>query len=119
MKSVARLAVIAASIGMTAQPCLAAAAGGQAAPASSSIAAAPAAEARFKLGGIETAQFASASLSLAATQQAAQEVETQPKNRKFPTTTVLVIGGVVLAVLVLAAVASGTPTAGPPEGAFD
>jgi hypothetical protein len=34
-------------------------------------------------------------------------------------TTLLVVGGVAVAVLILAAVAGAQPTAGPPEGAFD
>ena len=120
MNVLAKITTIAAAIALTSQPCFAAvAADGRSEPAATTTAASAAAGAEFNLERIRTARIASASLSIAASQQTAAEVEEQPK-RRGPGTTWLVIGGVaLLAVVVLAVVASGSPTPGPHEGAFD
>ena len=119
MKTLAKIATIAAALGMISQPCVAAAAvDSPSAPATATMTPAGA-SAVFDLQRLQAARIASASLSLAASQQTAAEAE-EPSERRGSGTTWLVVGGVVLlAVVVLAVVASGTPTAGPPDGAFD
>jgi hypothetical protein len=56
---------------------------------------------------------------MAASQQTASETIDQPKRKGIRTGTLLIVGGVILAVALLAAVAGAMPTAGPREGAFD
>ena len=119
MKMLARIATIATAMGMTSQPCLAAAAvESRGAPAI--VTTTPAgADVAFDLQHLQAARIASASLSLAASQQTAAEAEEQSERRGSGTTWLVVGGAVLLAVIVLAVVASGAPTAGPPDGAFD
>ena len=45
--------------------------------------------------------------------------QAENRHQAKSSTTWLIVGGVVVTLLVLAAVASAQPTAGPPEGAFD
>lgn len=120
MNVLAKITTTAAAIGLTSQPCLAAAtAESRSEPAVHTKTASAAVGADFDLERLKAARIASASLSIAASQQTAAEVEEQPK-RRGPGTTWVVIGGVaLLAVIVLAVVASGSPTPGPHEGAFD
>lgn len=118
MKILAKIATIAAAVGLTSQPCLAAAAAeSRSEPAAHTKTASAATGAEFDLERLDAARTTSASLSIAASQQTAAEVEEPPK-RRGPGTTWLVIGGVALLVVVLAVVASGSPTPGPREGDF-
>ena len=108
MNILSKIAVIAA-LAMTAQPCLAAAA--SAAPSG-------AAQVQFDLQN-HVSSAAIPSMTLAASQQTASEIQDPPKRKGPGTTTLLIVGGVLLLVLVAAAVASAAPTPGPSEGAFD
>jgi hypothetical protein len=135
MKIVAKTVTVVAALAMSAQPCFAAGTANSGASLKTASTAPPAERldfdlkphlrsaaarnvhpgpSRFDVGG-----SASASLTLAASQQTASEAQDQPRRRSPGTTTWLVLGGVVLLVLVAAAVASASPTPGPSEGAFD
>jgi hypothetical protein len=61
----------------------------------------------------------SASISLSASQQGGSEQTDVPKRKGIRKSTLLIVGGVLLAIVALAAVASAMATAGPSEGAFD
>lgn len=120
MKAMARSATLAGALLAASQPCLAAAStegiartpAGTAAPASGQL--------RFNLASHQGPVTATASLSMAASQQTASETEEKPRGRGISTTTLLLVGGgLVLAVVILAAVAGAMPTPGPREGAFD
>jgi hypothetical protein len=131
MNILAKVATFATVLGISSQPCLAAAVNSNA----RSIGAAntPSAVQRLDFdlvrhsGAVAGHQLSSAagvsrateSLSLAASQQIASEAGEQPKRRGPGTTTWLIVGGVVLLVAVLASVAAATPTPGPQEGDFD
>lgn len=118
MKSLAKIVTVAAAVGLSCQPCFAAAAESRSEPVAVTMAASIGTGMDFDLGRLEAARIGSSSLSVAASQQTASEVEDQPKRRGPGTTTWLVIGGVALLVVVLAVVASGSPTPGPREGDF-
>ena len=117
MKSSSKVA-IAAAIGLSSRPCLAAAVESHSVSPAGSMAAPGAAKVEFNLGRhVDSAGLTS--MTLAAIQQAASEMQDPPKRKGPGTTTLLIVGGVVFLVLVAAAVASAAPTPGPDEGAFD
>jgi hypothetical protein len=104
-----KLAALAAVLGVTSQPCLGAVT--QNAETTTKV--------QFDLATLNAPAFASASVSIAASQQTASEQTESPKRKGVRTSTLLIAGGVLLVVAVLAVVASAMPTAGPREGAFD
>jgi hypothetical protein len=114
-----KLAALAAPLGITSQPCLGAVT--QRDPGLAAVAqnAGTTTKVQFDLGSVKAPVLASASLSIAASQQTASEQVEVPKRKGVRTSTLLIVGWVLLAVVVLAAVASAMPTAGPREGAFD
>jgi hypothetical protein len=119
MKLATRLAALAAVSGITSQPCLGALPQGGPALVTPPANAAGPDRVQFDLASVRGPVIASASISLAASQQVASEQTDVPRRKGIPKSTLLIVGGVLLAVVVLAAVASAMPTAGPREGAFD
>lgn len=119
MKSSMKTAAFAAASAFASQPCLGAVAlaPGRLSPVST-VAATPI-ELRFNLASVGASNVTAASMSMAASQQTALEATDQPKPKGIRTGTLLIVGGVILAVALLAAVAGATPTPGPREGAFD
>lgn len=116
MISFAKTIGLSAALLAAAQPCLAADAG----HGGVGKLEVPLSQIRFDLAQPVVAANASASMTLAASRQAATEMERKERGRGISTGTILVIGGVLLLVVVIAAaVAGATPTPGPREGAFD
>jgi hypothetical protein len=119
MESSLKLMALAAISGMASQPCFGAVSQpAQLLPLSSKIATAPPGV-QFDFANVEASAMTSASMTIAASEQTASEQKEQPRRKGIPTSTLLLVGGVILAVAVLAAVAGAMPTAGPREGAFD
>ncbi len=104
MKTLIRIAAIAAALGLSSQPCLAAAAESHSKSRAASMAASGAAHVEFDLKR-HMHSAGVASMSLAASQQTASEIQDPPKRKGPGTTTWIVVGGVVLllAIVVLAA----------------
>jgi hypothetical protein len=128
MDVLVKAATIAAGIALSSQPCLAAAVESKSKSAAVTAAASTAQRDEFNLKmHVETAaaqkqasQFALAtSVSANAAFIAQESEERDRRGMSKGVQTALIVGGVaLLAIVVLAVVASGTPTAGPPPGAF-
>ena len=119
MKFAKRLAALAAVLAITSQPCFGALAKRNPNIVTGTSTAAGPTKFQFDLGSIRAPVITSASISLSASQQVASEQTDVPKRKGIGKSTLMIVGGVLLAVVVLAAVASAMPTAGPSEGAFD
>jgi hypothetical protein len=128
MSVLVKTATIAVCVAVSSQPCLAAAVESESKSAAGTAAASAAQRDEFNLKiHAETAaaqkqvsQFAlGASVSANAAIVAQEAEERDRRGMSKGAQTALIVGGVaLLAVAVLAFVASGTPTAGPPPGAF-
>jgi hypothetical protein len=115
MKSLARGTLVFSALLSAAQPCVAASSAKPVSAPKVTLA-----KVSYDLAQPVLASGGSASMTLAASRQAASETEPKRERRGPSTTTIIVVGGVVLLVVLLAAaVAGATPTPGPREGAFD
>jgi hypothetical protein len=119
MNRTRKLAALAAVLGIASQPCVGAVTQRDSGFATIAENAGTTTRVQFDLGSVKAPVLASASMSIAASQQTASEQVEVPKRKGVRMSTLLIVGGVLLAVAVLAAVAGAMPTAGPREGAFD
>lgn len=118
MNVLAKITTVAAAMGMTSQPCLAAAAESDSKSLARPLAASAAAHGDFDLER-HVSGAAVTSLTLAASQQTASEIQDPPTRKGPGTTTWLIVGGVALLVVVLLAVGAAAPAPGPREGDFN